>query len=156
MNSKKIQLLLYIIVCVVNLNAQKNVKKLEIFASAILEDKKTDNYSIITYLDGVVKDSIFCNHTKSNFISFDENKVYTLVFKKDNYPQRAVVVNTRNPYGIREIEEMPFNFLVEFSPEKSTIKNELSDYPAAILIINKNERSLISSESYYKFTHTID
>jgi hypothetical protein len=45
------------------INAQ--IKTLEIKASALVEDKSTDNKSIVIYSDGILKDSLFNKKIKS-------------------------------------------------------------------------------------------
>jgi hypothetical protein len=154
-NSFEVKLFFLFFISCLSSSAQIKKTPIEIYASALVEDKSTNNYSILTYLDGNKKDSMFCKNSKMIKLKFEENKIYTILFKKDNYPERSIIVNTRNPYGIREVVESPFYFEVEFSPNKSTMRNDLDDYPAAILMINKIEKSLIASDNYYKFSHDI-
>lgn len=134
-----------------NLKAQTNV--FEINASALLEDKITNNYSVLVLLDGKIKDSIFCKKAKPIVLTLEGNKIYSIVFKKESYPEKYVIVNTKNPSGVSGLSEDPFDLQIELSPTLTTVKQELIDYPVAILMINKKVKSLMASEKYYQFTH---
>lgn len=132
------------------INAQ--IKTLEIKASALVEDKSTDNYSIVIYSDGILKDSLFNKKTKAIDVSLESGKLYSIVFKKANYSDKIVIVDTKIPSGLRELQEDPFELQIELS-QSTTVKQDLLDYPVAILTVNKKERSLMASENYHKFTH---
>lgn len=134
-----------------NLKAQTNV--FEIHASALLEDKITNNYSVLVLLDGEIKDSIFCKKAKPIVLTLEGNKIYSIVIKKESYPEKYVIVNTKNPSGVSGLSEEAFNLQIELSPTLTTVKQELIDYPVAILMINKKVKSLMASEKYYQFTH---
>jgi hypothetical protein len=134
-----------------NLKAQTNV--FEINASALLEDKITNNYSVLVLLDGQIKDSIFCKKAKPIVLTLEGNKIYSIIIKKENYPEKYVIVNTKNPSGVSGLSEEAFNLQIELSPTLTTVKQELIDYPVAILMINKKVKSLMASEKYYQFTH---
>jgi hypothetical protein len=153
MNTSLLKLLpfLGILFFSLNLKAQSNV--FEINASALLEDKITSKYSILVLLDGQLKDSIFCKKEKPIVLTLEGNKIYSIVIKKENYPEKLVIVNTKNPSGVRELSDEPFNLQIELSPTLTSIKQELMDYPVAILMVNKKVKSLMASEKYYQFTH---
>lgn len=140
---------------ILNLKAQKNSEAVfEINSSALYNDAPTSNYSIVVYADGRLKDSIYIKKNKSVNLSLESNKVYSIVFKKENCPNRFVVVNTHIPSGIREIiNDEPFDLQIEVSPEAKSIKKEYDDYPVAILMINKKKKLLMASENYHKETH---
>lgn len=125
----------------------------EISASVLLEDKITSQYFILVLSDGQLKDSIFCKKEKPVVLTLEGNKIYSIVFKKENYPEKLVIVNTKNPSGVRELSEDPFNLQIELSPNKTSVKQELIDYPVAILMVDKKVKSLMASEKYYQFTH---
>ena len=144
-------ILALLILFLVNAKAQVNI--VEISASALLDDKSTNNYSIKVYLDGQLKDSLFCKKTKPTTISLESNKVYSIVFNKENCPEKFVIVDTKVPIGLRAMAEDPFVLQVELSPVLTSVKKELHDYPVAILRINKKEKSLMASENYHNFTH---
>lgn len=128
------------------------IKTLEIKASALIEDKSTDNYSIIIYADGILKDSLFNKKSKAIELSLESGKLYSIVFKKANYSDKIVIVDTKIPSGLRELIEDPFELQIELS-QSATVKQDLLDYPVAILTVNKKEKSLMASETYHKFTH---
>lgn len=134
-----------------NLKAQSNI--FEINASALVEDKITNNYSVIVLLDGKIKDSIFCKKAKPIVLTLEGNKIYSIIIKKESYPEKYVIVNTKNPSGVSGLSEDPFNLQIELSPTLTSVKQELIDYPVAILMINKKVKSLMASEKYYQFTH---
>ncbi len=62
-----------------------------------------------------------------------------------------MIVDTHIPAGLRELVEEPFLLQIELSSQVT--KPDLEDHPVAILILNKKEKSLVASESYYKLTH---
>lgn len=130
----------------------QQIKVVEINASALVEDKNTDNYSILIYNDGQLKDSIFCKKSKAVTLSLESNKLYSIVYKKANYSNKLVIVDTKIPSGLREMIEDPFELQVELA-KTSTSKPDLTDYPIAILSVSRKEKSLMASENYYKLTH---
>jgi hypothetical protein len=134
------------------MNSQ-GINAVEVNASALVEDKTTDNYSIVVYNDGQLKDSLFNKKSKAITLSLETNKLYSVVFKKANYPDKLVIIDTKIPTGLRELTEDPFELQIELTPNTTTLKKELYDYPVAILQVNKKVKSLMASESYHKFTH---
>lgn len=132
------------------INAQ--IKTVEINASALIDDKSTDKYSVIVYSDGILKDSVFNKKSKAISLILESGKLYSIVFKKDTYSDKIVIVDTKIPSGLRELIEDPFELQIELS-QSTTVKQDLSDYPVAILTVNKKEKSLMASETYHKFTH---
>jgi hypothetical protein len=132
---------------------QSQVRVVEINASALIEDKATDNYSIVIYSDGVKKDSIFNKKTKAITLSLETNTLYSVVFKKPNYPDKLVIINTKIPTGLMELTEDPFELQIELTPNTTTLKKDLYDYPVAVLQVVKKVKSLMASEDYHKFTH---
>jgi ribosomal protein L25 (general stress protein Ctc) len=130
----------------------QTIKTVEINASALVDDKSTDNYSIVIYSDGVLKDSIYNKKTKSVNLALESNKLYSVVFKKANYSDKIVIVDTKIPSGLRELHEEPFELQIELS-QSATVKPDLIDYPVAILTVSRKEKSLMASETYHKFTH---
>jgi hypothetical protein len=153
MNTALLKVLPFSAILFFSLNLKAQTTNFEINASALLEDKVTSQYSILVLLDGQLKDSIFCKKAKPIVLSLEGNKIYSIVFKKENYPEKLVIVNTKNPSGVRGLSEDPFDLQIELSPSKTTIKQELNDYPVAILMVNKKVKSLMASEIYYQFTH---
>lgn len=129
------------------------INVVEVNASALVEDKSTDNYSIVVYNDGQLKDSIFNKKSKAITLSLESNKLYSVVFKKANFPDKLVIINTKIPSGLRELTEDPFELQIELTQNTTTLKKDLYDYPVAILMVNKKEKSLMASETYHKFTH---
>lgn len=137
---------------IMSFGVKAQIKIVEINASALVEDKKTDSYAIVIYSDGKQKDSIYCKKAKSISLSLESNTLYSLVFKKANYPDKLVIVDTKIPSGLREMAEEPFELQVELAQNTIT-KQELTDYPVAILAVNRKVKSLMASENYYKLTH---
>ena len=147
---RKVLLVFFICSSAIQLHAQ--IKTLEIEANALIEDKNAKEYAIVVYSDGKLLDSIYCKKAKKVALSLDCSKVYSLVFKKANYDDKIVMVNTKIPKGLRELIEDPFILQVELA-KISTSNNELTDYPVAVLSVNKRVKSLMASENYYKMTH---
>jgi hypothetical protein len=134
------------------IKAQDNML-FELNSSALFDNSPTDNYSILVYEGGQLKDSIFIKKTKPKKISLEGEKLYSLVFKKDNYPSKVVIINTEVPKGVGELIEEPFDLQIELSPKVSKIKNTYDDYPVAILMVSKKKKLLMASENYYQLTH---
>lgn len=125
----------------------------ELKASALYNDEPTDNYSILVYENGQLKDSLFIKKTKATTLSLEANKVYSVVYKKENCSEKVVIVNTEIPQGLGELDnEDPFELQIEMSPKVKKIKQEYNDYPVAIITVNKKKRLLMASENYFKQT----
>ena len=130
------------------------IKTLEIDASALIEDKNTNDYAILIYSDGRLLDSIFCKKNRGLTLTLASSKLYSLVFKKTNYPEKIVMVDTKIPSGLRELNEEPFVLQVELAKNNLLPqKQELTDFPVAVLAVNRKVKSLMASENYYKLTH---
>lgn len=145
----------FIFVCLLlfavpRLSAQ-NPEFFEIKASALLNDKGATDYSILVYTDGKLKDSVFCKKNKSVLIPLASNKVHSVVFRKNGFQEKVVIVNTYIPLGVGNISEEPFELQVELT--SITAKADLADHPVAILMINKKKKTLMASEDYYQLTH---
>ena len=138
---------------ILTLSSKAQIKTIEINASALVEDKATADYSILIYSDGQLKDSVFCKKTKAVTLALDANKLYSIVFKKQTYANKLVIVDTKIPSGLRELVEEPFELQIELAKNSTDLKQDLADYPVAILNVNKKEKSLMASENYYKLTH---
>lgn len=132
-------------------NALAQINSIDIAASALLNDKATGDYAILIYADGILKDSIYSKKAKGIELHLEKSKLYSLVFKKPTYQNKIVIVDTHIPAGLRELVEEPFLLQIELSSQVT--KPDLEDHPVAILILNKKEKSLVASESYYKLTH---
>ena len=143
----------FISIILLSLKGMSQIKVVEINASALVEDKNTKDYSILIYSDGKLIDSIYCKNTKSMILSLESYKTYSLVFKKTNYPEKLVIVDTKIPSGVRELVEEPFDLQIELSQSTSSVKDDLKDYPVAVLSVSKKVKSLMASENYYKLTH---
>lgn len=154
MNSflQKILTVTVLLLSAYQVNSQE-INTVEVNASALIDDKSTDKYSIVIYNDGLLKDSIYNKKTKAITLSLETDKIYSVVFKKANYPNKLVIINTKIPSGLRELTEDPFELQIELTQNTTTLKKDLYDYPVAILEINKKVKSLMASESYHKFTH---
>ncbi len=136
-----------------NMSAQNDNLVFELNASALYNDEPTANYSIIVYENGQLKDSLFMKKSKPTVISLESNKVYAVVYKKENCQDKIVIVNTEIPVGTKDLMADPFDLQVELSPEVKKVKQEYSDYPVAILTISKKKKLLMASENYHKETH---
>ena len=69
-------------------NAKAQIKIIEINASALVENKNIGEYSILIYIDGQLKDSVFCKKTNSKTLSLESEKLYSIVFKKASFPEQ--------------------------------------------------------------------
>lgn len=145
--------ILPVLILLFSLSFKAQIKIVEINASALIEDKNIGEYAILIYSDGQLKDSIFCKKSKAMTLSLESNRLYSVLFKKTNYPEKLVIVDTKIPSGLRELIEEPFELQVELAKISTTLKQELTDYPIAILAVNRKEKSLMASENYYKLTH---
>lgn len=87
-NYKKIILITIIYSLSGTLIAQKKnrfSKQISLSFNAILHDSLTKNYSILIFSEGVKKDSMFKQDTKSVKFNFDYGKTYSLMFSKDGF-----------------------------------------------------------------------
>lgn len=156
MKTNSIKSLFLGLVSVFTINAYAQDKSDPVFelkASALYNDAPTDNYSILVYENGQLKDSLFMKKTKATTLSLEANKVYSVVYKKENCTEKVVIVNTEIPQGLGELDNQdPFELQIEMSPKVKKIKQEYSDYPVAIITVNKKKRLLMASENYFKQT----
>ena len=153
MNTTLLKVLSVFSFVLISLNFSAQIKIVEINASALVEDKSIGEYTILVYSDGQLKDSIFCKKAKAMTLSLESNKLYSLVFKKATYPNKLVIVDTKIPSGLREMVEEPFELQIELAKKSTTLKEDLTDHPIAILMVDRREKSLMASENYYKLTH---
>lgn len=129
------------------------IKTVEINASALVEDKAIGEFTVLIYQDGQLKDSVYSKKAKAITLSLESGKLYSVLFRKANYPNKLVIVDTSIPSGLRELVEDPFELQIELAQISQSLKTELTDYPVAVLTVNKKEKSLMASENYYKLTH---
>jgi hypothetical protein len=136
--------------------AQKKIKRqstLEISGAALLNDQRIKDYSVSVYLDGHKVDSMYSKTTKPLYFNVVYNKVYTLLFQKEGCPDKMVIFNTDVPQGLKNMRDDTFDFEIEMSQYLLKNTRETEDYPAAVLLINKQTESLENSETYHKLTH---
>ena len=138
---------------ILTLSTKAQIKVVEINASALVEDKAVGEYTILIYNDGNLKDSVFSKKSKAVTLALESGKLYSIVFKKATYNNKLVIVDTQIPSGLRELVEEPFELQIELAKVSESLKQDLADYPVAILTVNKKEKSLMASENYYKLTH---
>jgi hypothetical protein len=132
-----------------NLFSQNTI---EIKASALYKDKPVDNYAVLIYQDGILKDSVFAKKTKPITLTMESNKIYSIVFKKENCPTKFVIANTDYLNNIKDSDQEPFDLQIEISPEVTKIKKEFNDYPVALLYVNKTKRLFMANETYFQLT----
>jgi hypothetical protein len=153
MHTTLLRILSIFLLVILSISAEAQIKVIEINASALVDDKAVGEYTILIYSDGNLKDSVFSKKSKAVTLSLESGKLYSIVFKKATYYNKFVIVDTQIPSGLRELVEEPFELQIELAKVSETLKQDLADYPVAILTVNKKEKSLMASENYYKLTH---
>lgn len=126
---------------------------LKITGTALLNNQRVSDYSVSIYLDGTRIDSTYTKSKKSIKFYAAYNKVYTLLFQKENYKDKIVIVNTQLPDGSILMKDDRFDFEVEMFQVSSKNNKELEDNSVAVLSIDKKEQILQASTDY-KFTHS--
>ena len=149
---------LFILVCftALNIKAQKNNSNnnyIEARIKALLNDKSTKDYSVSAYIDGVKIDSIYNNSKRALYLDFEYNKIYSLRFQKKHCMDKVVIVNTSIPFGINALEDEIRCFEIEMTDNLLKGTNETTDFPVAILVIDKTEKLLVVCETYHTFMH---
>ena len=124
----------------------------ELNVSALLNDKPVNDYSVLVYEDGKLKDSLFTKKIKPIQISLESSKVYSIVVKRENLPLKVVIVNTTYPKNLGDLEQEPFELQIEISADVQKLKKEYEDYPVAVLLVNKKKKLLMASETYFQQT----
>lgn len=139
-----------------SLSAQNNEKigSLEIFGTALLNDKPTNNYSISVYLNGKKIDSLYTNKTKSIFFILEYNQLYTFLFQKKECLDKLVIINTELPKELKRLKNDTFEFEVEMTQDLVKNSKEIEDFPVAVLSVNKDQSALEASKSYNELTHS--
>lgn len=157
---KTLKLISFIIVVIVFANkvyAQKNnllKSNLQVKGTALLNDNPTSSYTVSVYLSGKKIDSMYCKSKRPTFFSLNYNNIYSICYQKENCKNKVIIVDTRIPKGLKELEDDTHDFEVEMS--ESLVKNssETEDFPVAILLIDKREKMLVLCESYHQFMHS--
>lgn len=126
---------------------------LRISGTVLLNDQPTGNYAVSIYLDGTMVDSLYTKSKKVINFHIGYNKVYTFLFQKVNCFDKIVIVNTQIPDGITSVKNNTFDFAVEMSQALTKKREDLIDYPVAVLLINKNDEILEASAEYNNLTH---
>jgi hypothetical protein len=153
MHTTLLRILSIFLLVILSISAEAQIKVIEINASALVDDKAVGEYTILIYSDGNLKDSVFSKKSKAVTLSLESGKLYSIVFKKATDYNKFVIVDTQIPSGLRELVEEAFELQIELAKVSETLKQDLADYPVAILTVNKKEKSLMASENYYKLTH---
>jgi hypothetical protein len=133
MNKQLLKFISILSFFVVTINLKAQIKIVEINASALLEDKSVGDYSLLIYVDGKIKDSVYCKKPKAFTLSLETSKLYSIVFQKASYPNKLIIVDTHIPSGLRELVEEPFELQIELAKTSATLKEDLSDYPVSYL-----------------------
>ena len=132
-------------------NVQENFMEFEM--NALLNSHFTKDYAVSVYLEGVKIDSIFCDSKRVVQFTFDYNQVYSLRFQKLNCSDKIVIVNTTVPKGMSLLKDDIQHFDVEMSNNLLKKTSDISDFPVAILVIDKKEKILLVCEAYHLFVH---
>lgn len=147
-----------VLICFITLTANSqtsNVKEnfMEFEMNALLNNHFTKNYAVSVYLEGVKIDSIYCDSKRAVQFTFDYNKVYSLRFQKLNCADKIVIVNTMVPKDLELLKDDIQHFDVEMSNNLLKKSSDISDFPVAILVIDKKEKLLVVCETYHLFMH---
>jgi len=126
---------------------------MEFEMNALLNNHDTKDYSVSVYLEGIKIDSFFCDSKRAIQFTFNYNKVYSLRFQKLNCNDKIVIVNTSVPKDLEILKDDIQHFEVEMSNNLLKKSIDISDFPVAILVIDKNEKMLIVCEAYHLFMH---
>jgi hypothetical protein len=140
-----------------NKHARDTVKKAEhiIEMSSLLTVKglPTQNYELIVSLDGDMIDTLKVEKAKPIFFDLEPGKLYGLVFKKDGYPDKIVMVDTTIPPTLNKSMYFSADIEIELDVETSTQKKDFIDYPVATFRFDSQKKQFDYSRSYYNTVH---
>ena len=134
-------------------NKNKLTKQLSLNFNALLHDTLNKNYSITIYFEGTKKDSIFINDIKPVQLNFEYEKTYCLLFNKDGFKNKIIIVNTKIPKGIKKLNKGINEFEIEMSEDIVKKSKQIEDLPVAILMIDKDKKYFTVNEEYHDYTH---
>lgn len=136
------------------LSAQK-INHFEFVGHVMLGKQKVKDVTIKVF-DG---NRCFSNYTtkrngKFIFVGGSE-KIYTLQFEKEGYATKRIIVNTKNTRKLKSKVDI-YKFYVEMEKEvleKFETSYNDSDFPAAIIEIDKSKNRFVHNKSY---SHNIE
>jgi hypothetical protein len=115
--------------------------------------KEISDYQIVLSYDGGFTDTV--NIEKSGrriFISLQKNEIYTLIFHKDGFDEKMVVLDTRMPDEVDTTFPFDLSFEIEMHPNHSRQYTEHLDFPVAIFRFYDHDDKFDYSKKYHLLT----
>lgn len=131
----------------------KEKKKIELASQLTVQGRLQNNYSVIVQLDGKSLDTIWVKSSRPYGIFLEADKIYTLIYRLDDYPDKLVMVNTCIPKNDLMRLRFLFSFQCEMSPQFSTLKNEYEEFPVALVIYDKIDKNFVLAQNYHFQIH---
>jgi hypothetical protein len=118
------------------------------------QGKTLNNYRIILSYEGGYTDTINCpGGLRKIFTTLKKNEIYTLIFQKEGFENKMVVIDTRMPDSVDTTFPFVLDFEIEVHPSCSRQFSELSDFPVAYYRFYSGQEDFYYSEKYHRITH---
>lgn len=127
---------------------------LEVKGVALLNDFPTSSYTVSVYLSGKKIDSTYCKSKRPVYMFLNYNNVYSICYQKENCKSKIIIIDTRMPKGLKELDDDTHDFEVEMSGSLLENNPGAEDFPVAILSIDKRKKMLVLCESYHSYIHS--
>ena len=156
-NKKIIQLLLLaLIITCYKTQAQcseYDLLEFNLTSIAFKDGKKAKGYKLTLYSEGKIIESVYVKKAGPVTVNLKVNQVYTIVYEKDSLPKKIIIVNTEMPAENAVLKKNSLEYEVELSPNFSTQKDEMLDFPVGYVFYKKENKQLVSSDFYHNHIH---
>lgn len=147
----------FFLLVVLSAEAQKKMlvePPLEFSSRLTINGKYCDNYQLYIQTDGETLDTFFVELSKPIYFYLHTNKVYSLVYKKEGYPDKVVMVYTFVPDRDLQKHDYHFSFTCEMNPAYSTLKDDYHEFPVALIIYDRIAKEFVLSQRYHFEAHS--
>lgn len=127
---------------------------IEISSQLTIKGIPTGDYEVFISLDGVPIDTLKIEKSKQIYFDLEKNKLYALVYRKKDFPDKIVMVDTNIPTDIRKDHYYNADFQVELHNAVTTQKEEYMEFPVASFKYDKKQQKFLYSDKYNKLVHS--
>lgn len=156
-NEKLIQLVLLVLLATCyKTKAQsydQDLLEFNLTSIALKDGKPVKKYNLTLYAEGKIIESIYVKKGSPVNINLKVNQIYTIVYEKDSLPKKIIIINTELPQQNTALQTNDFEFEIELSPDISTQKEEMLDFPVGYVFYERKKKQLVPSDSYHNYIH---
>jgi hypothetical protein len=131
-------------------SAQRNADpSFEITGILTANKKKISDFQVILSYNGKAEDTVAAKSGKKVFITLKRNEIYSLIFRKEGFAEKMIIINTALPKSVDTEEPFNLNVEIELDPSLSKQKTEMSDFPIGYVKYEKKEDDFNFSSTYH-------